>query len=372
MCQAASMNAEPPCREARLLRSRRRLPLLAMVTALLTLFTAPATSAAVACDATWSVAKGPPPGALYRDLAVMRTGELWAVGTAIAHRVEGRWHVTRPPDGSALASVAARPGAVWAVGADAVGRALILRWTGKAWQAVSAAPAHSSLFQVSVSSSTNVWISGQVRSATGTHALALTFNGIYWRTFVLPGPGSALGVDTSRAGSTWLVGTSGPFTPASWHWNGASWQGENIPGVDPRLGLELRNVTMVDDTTVMAVGTTATYNCCDAFGVAVKRGAAGWHTAYAGWEMTDVSAGHNYGNAVAVGVSEPDIAPQAIVQALVAGKWVRQRIRGLAGAESSLIAVDGDDHGNRWAIGAADGEPLLIRQCRSGNAKNNE
>ncbi|MEV0318428.1 hypothetical protein ACIBKX_09495 [Streptomyces sp. NPDC050658] len=135
------------------------------------------------------------------------------------------------PQAALNEAVAFGPDRAWAVGADAVGREapgfpLVLRWDGTAWQRQSLSKVgwQGELLSVAATSPTAVWAVG--RDAAGGARL-LRFNGTDWSESrpprgVLPTKAVAGG------GETWLIG-SRDGAQVLLRWNGRGWKDVPVP-----------------------------------------------------------------------------------------------------------------------------------------------
>ncbi|MYS86911.1 hypothetical protein [Embleya scabrispora] len=128
-------------------------------------------------------------------------------------------------------AVALGPDRAWAVGADAVGREapgfpLILRWDGSAWQRQSLPGIgwQGELLSIAATSPTAVWAVGR-DSAGGAHLLR--FDGIAWYES-RPPRGVALTKVVAGGGETWLIGSrNGAQVLLRRHGNG--WRDVPVP-----------------------------------------------------------------------------------------------------------------------------------------------
>ncbi|MGW0330775.1 hypothetical protein ACWD0J_02665 [Streptomyces sp. NPDC003011] len=128
-------------------------------------------------------------------------------------------------------AVAFGPDRAWAVGADAVGREapgfpLLLRWDGTAWQRQSLPGAgwQGQLLSVAATSPTAAWAVGR-DSAGG--ARVLRFDGITWSES-RPPRGVVLAKAVAGGGETWLIGSRGG-AQALLRWDGRGWQDVPVP-----------------------------------------------------------------------------------------------------------------------------------------------
>ncbi|MFF1452092.1 hypothetical protein ACFVYF_28725 [Streptomyces sp. NPDC058274] len=128
-------------------------------------------------------------------------------------------------------AVAFGPDRAWAVGADAVGREapgfpLVLRWDGTAWQRQSLPGIgwQGELLSIAATSPTAVWSVGR-DSAGGAHLLR--YDGISWRES-RPPSGVVLTKVVAGGGETWLIG-SRAGTQVLLRWDEAGWRDVPVP-----------------------------------------------------------------------------------------------------------------------------------------------
>ncbi|MEV8313485.1 hypothetical protein AB0Q95_04865 [Streptomyces sp. NPDC059900] len=183
----------------------------------------------------------------------------WAVGTdAVGREAPGfplmlRWDGTawqrqslRGVDwqGELLSIAATSPTAVWAVGRDAAGGARLLYHDGKAWKE-SRPPAGVVLTRV-VAGGGETWLIG---SRDGAQVL-LRRDGRKWRDVPVP-PGSVYGLHVLAADDVWAAGATESGAAVS-HFDGHKWQQTIVDGF-PRSGVS--SVLAVSPTEVWAGGT---------------------------------------------------------------------------------------------------------------------
>ncbi|WP_307530862.1 hypothetical protein [Streptomyces umbrinus] len=230
-------------------------------------------------------------------LAVAMT--IMAVMSSAAAETLSWQHVPVPaqvrPQAGLNEAVAFGPDRAWAVGADAVGREapgfpLVLRWDGTAWQRQSLPGIgwQGELLSIAATSPTAAWAVGR-DSAGGTHLLRhygnswhenrpprgvvltkavagggetwligsrdgaqvlLRWDGRGWRDVPVP-PGSVYGLHILAAGDVWAAGATDSGAAVS-HWNGQAWQQTIVDGF-PRSAVS--SVLAVSPTEVWAGGT---------------------------------------------------------------------------------------------------------------------
>ncbi len=369
---------------------RRRWPRGTLALALIVLLASPVTDAAAACSAQWSVQPGPTSEQVdVRDLAVLRGGEVWAVGVgpasgAIAHHDDGRWTVENVDGSGYLGAVAGRAGAVWAVGADPEGRPLIVHRTPSGWRTVHGAPARSTLSSVSVSSARNVWIGGVLYDEGFRHsrALALHFDGVRWQRHVLPGFGDARGFGVGTAGpdDTWVVGDAVAQRTSdlvAWHWNGRAWRREVVQRGDPRGAAgSLLAVRTRPAGSTWTVGFVDAGDCCHAFATVARRTDRGWQRltmpdrlVYA--PARDLLVDDRRGLVTVVGEAGGGdggsfhLSP--VFETYDGATWRSERVSGLpadASGSSGWRAIDGDGRGGAWVVGHLGTQQIFAQRCR--------
>ncbi|MFI0822731.1 hypothetical protein ACH4TX_45070 [Streptomyces sp. NPDC021098] len=183
----------------------------------------------------------------------------WAVGTdAVGREAPGyplvlRWDGTAWQrqslpgigwQGELLSIAATSPTTVWAVGRDAAGRTHLLRFDGIAWSE-SPPPSGVALTRV-VAGGGETWLIG---SRDGAQAL-LRWDGSGWRDVPVP-PGSVYGLHILATDDVWAAGATDSGAAVS-HWNGQAWQQTLVDGA-PRSAVG--SVLAVSPTEVWAGGT---------------------------------------------------------------------------------------------------------------------
>ncbi|MFJ3224621.1 hypothetical protein ACIPJS_14885 [Streptomyces sp. NPDC086783] len=144
-------------------------------------------------------------------------------------------HVPVPPEVRPQAglneAVAFSPDRAWAVGADAVGREapgfpLVLRWSGTAWQRQNLPGVgwQGELLSVAATSPTSVWAVGR-DSADGPRLLR--FDGQTWSES-RPPRGVVLTRAVAGGGETWLIG-SRAGAQVLLRWDGRGWRDVPVP-----------------------------------------------------------------------------------------------------------------------------------------------
>lgn len=194
----------------------------------------------------WETVSGPGSGQGWtlRDVAVVATDDVWAVGvrggsdgTLADHWTGSSWTATATQDpdtnGDQLRGVAAADIThVWAVG-NGVGMSgatpLIERWDGSDWS-LDTAPGEGTLYGVGTLSSTDMWAVGSDRDG---HTLIERGDGSSWslQTSADPSTNEILSaVAPISASDVWAVGRSDDGTLLE-HWNGSTWTASSVgPG----------------------------------------------------------------------------------------------------------------------------------------------
>ncbi|WP_033327923.1 hypothetical protein [Streptomyces yerevanensis] len=146
--------------------------------------------------------------------------------------------------GELLSVAATSPTAVWAVGRDSAGGAHLLRHDGKSWS-VSRPPRGVVLTKV-VTGGGETWLIG---SRDGAQVL-LRRDGSGWRDLPVP-PGAVYGLHIKAADDVWAAGETISGAAVS-HWDGQAWQQTIVDGF-PRSAVG--SVLAVSPTEVWAGGT---------------------------------------------------------------------------------------------------------------------
>lgn len=204
-----------------------------------------------------------PQDRLY-DVAGSSSDDVWAVGAQsngvlIEHWDGASWTIVpgaNPLGGQALKAIAIRnPSDVWAIG----DRGLVERWDGITWNAFPI-PTTADLYDVSVVSSANVWVTGY--DPATRKAVAWRWNGKRWSAPHLPNILNAVlsSVSGSSPNNVTAVGfygdpTLGQDVPLTEHWNGKAWSVVQTANPQPNnaAGYILNGVA-VTDTTAFSVG----------------------------------------------------------------------------------------------------------------------
>ncbi|MFH8487555.1 WD40/YVTN/BNR-like repeat-containing protein [Streptomyces longisporoflavus] len=183
----------------------------------------------------------------------------WAVGTdAVGREAPGfplllRWDGTAWQrqnlrgvswQGELLSVAATSPSAVWAVGRDSAGGAHLLRYDGKTWKETR--PPRGVVLTKAVTGGDETWLIG---SRDGAQVL-LRRDGSDWREVPVP-PGSVYGLHILAADDVWAAGADNSGAAVS-HWNGQAWQQTTVHGF-PRSAVS--SVLAVSPTEVWAGGT---------------------------------------------------------------------------------------------------------------------
>ena len=201
----------------------------------------------------WRIVSTPNVGSGYNDLtgvAASNGSDAWAVGywtdttygyskTLILHWNGSSWSVVPSPNpgpgNNTLYGVTAlSPGDAWAVGwyydARSVGRPLVLRWNGSAWNQV-AAPSASTyinvLQSIAASGPADAWAGGYTYLDGRYVTLLMHWNGSSWTVVPSPNVGAKQnrirGVSAVSPLDAWAVGDSQAGGSLIEHWNGSEW-----------------------------------------------------------------------------------------------------------------------------------------------------
>lgn len=199
------------------------------------------------------------PQAGLNEAAAFGPDRAWAVGAdAVGREAPGfplvlRWDGSawqRQPlpgigwQGELLSVAGASPSAVWAVGRDSAGGARLLRFDGSAWSE-RRAPRGVLLSRV-VAGGGEVWLIG---SRDGVQVL-LRWDGRGWREVPAP-PGGVYGLHILAADDVWAAGDTASGAAVS-HWDGQAWEQTIVNGF-PRSAVG--SVLAVSPTEVWAGGT---------------------------------------------------------------------------------------------------------------------
>lgn len=239
----------------------RRLLAAALAVAL-TLLTAMTSAAAEAGSASWQHVPVPAqvrPQAGLNDAVAFGPDRAWAVGTdAVGREAPGfplmlRWDGTAwqrqglpgaGRQGELLSVAATSPSAAWAVGRDSTGGARLLRFDGDAWH--EARPPGGVALTKVVTGGGETWLIG---SRDGAQVL-LRRDGRGWRDTPAP-PGAVYGLHIKAADDVWAAGETHSGAAVS-HWDGQAWEQTIVSGF-PRSAVG--SVLAVSKTEVWAGGT---------------------------------------------------------------------------------------------------------------------
>ncbi|MGI5347158.1 hypothetical protein ACQEU8_03060 [Streptomyces sp. CA-250714] len=134
--------------------------------------------------------------------------------------------------------------AVWAVGRDSAGGARLLRYDGTAWQ--ESRPPRGVVLTKVVTGGGETWLIG---SRDGAQVL-LRRDGRGWQDMPVP-PGAVYGLHIKAADDVWAAGETNSGAAVS-HWNGQAWEQTIVDGF-PRSAVG--SVLAVSPTEVWAGGT---------------------------------------------------------------------------------------------------------------------
>jgi hypothetical protein len=206
---------------------------------------------------TWTrepVPNGNPGGINHLHGVAAAGGTVWAVGTygdpnspsnrrkLILQHAGGSWQLSAAPRVATYEHLAAidatGPADAWAVGSassdmqSAPSVPLVLRWNGTGWVSMALpAPASTVLTGVDARTSSDVWVVGSSRDATGAQPYVARFDGNSWRRVATPaiaGGGELTDVVALSPSTVVAVGRSNG-APLVLRWNGTSWTRETLP-----------------------------------------------------------------------------------------------------------------------------------------------
>ncbi|MGW1992796.1 hypothetical protein [Embleya sp. NPDC001921] len=233
-----------------------------LVAALAVAMTLTTSASASAEDLSWQHVPVPAqvrPQAGLNEAVAFGPDHAWAVGTdAVGRQAPGfplvlRWNGTAwqrrslpgvGRQGELLSIAATSPTAIWAVGRDAAGGARLLRSDGTAWFE-SRPPRGVALTRV-VAGGGETWLIG----SRGGAQVLLRWDGRGWRDVPVP-PGFVYGLHILAADDVWAAGAADSGAAVS-HWNGQAWQQTIVDGF-PRSAVG--SVLAVSPTEVWAGGT---------------------------------------------------------------------------------------------------------------------
>lgn len=199
------------------------------------------------------------PQAALNEAVAFGPDRVWAVGAdAVGREAPGfplvlRWDGTAWQrqslpgigwQGELLSIAATSPTAVWAVGRDSAGGAHLLRHDGNSWH--ESRPPRGVVLTKAVAGGGETWLTG---SRDGAQVL-LRWDGRGWRDVPVP-PGSVYGLHILAADDVWAAGATDSGAAVS-HWNGQAWQQTIVDGF-PRSAVS--SVLAVSPTEVWAGGT---------------------------------------------------------------------------------------------------------------------
>ncbi|MEI5527874.1 hypothetical protein WB401_43770 [Streptomyces brasiliscabiei] len=199
------------------------------------------------------------PQAALNEAVAFGPDRAWAVGTdAVGREAPGfplvlRWDGTAWQrqnlpgtgwQGELLSIAATSPSEVWAVGRDAAGGTRLLRNDGGAWS--ESRPPRGVLLTKAVAGGGETWLTG---TRDGAQAL-LRRDGRGWQDMPVP-PGAVYGLHVLAADDVWAAGATDAGAAVS-HWDGREWRQTIVDGF-PRSAVS--SVLAVSPTEVWAGGT---------------------------------------------------------------------------------------------------------------------
>jgi hypothetical protein len=202
-------------------------------------------SSSNACVAAWASVSTPRDARELRDVEVLSSSNVWAVGTtggdysarpAIWHWDGIAWEaVTQPAVGAGgqLSGIAAAsPTDIWAVG-DFDSKILIEHFDGTAWSEVPIPDAYGNLQDVAVAAPNDVWAVG----IASRGSFVVHWNGLVWTIVPVTDPPSsisaglisvlALSSNDVWAAGYWMDATVGHSLTQ--HWDGTAWTVVSTP-----------------------------------------------------------------------------------------------------------------------------------------------
>ena len=223
--------------------NRRQIGALIISLATVAALSAPAAAAI----ASWQVVKSPDPGKngpyvarYFREVTAASAAGVWAVGGTSGEAILANWTGTAwrlaslpHPTTYTLRAIDTNGSAVWAVGAASSGSPAVLQLSSGTWQysEIGGAPASTSPNDLTVISSSDVWVVGYSPSTLA--AVALHWNGSTWSSQPPPVPAGASGVQLNRVeqipGTAKVIAVgyyvkSSNFFPYAVEWTGSAWQ----------------------------------------------------------------------------------------------------------------------------------------------------
>jgi hypothetical protein len=269
----------------------------------------------------------------------------------------------------------------WAVGAAATSSGsklttVVEHWTGKAWKPVAlpakvAKAASTAQFlssTITASSSTNVWVFGELPLASGAENY-LHFNGKTWTTGTVPGTSSSAGqfavVGAAKAvgnSGVWAFGaklkatsTAETMTPMAIEYNGHSWSSKSVPGSG-----EIVAASAISASNIWAVVGTSDI---EGSPVASKPSVLHWNgTSWAAAAQPKLPAGASLGAIttgpgdtvwVAGAVAKGSATKAQFVDKLTGSSWAApadlKDSASSSACEQGSLAPDG--HGGLWTLG---------------------
>ncbi|MGH4031173.1 hypothetical protein ACQB60_19805 [Actinomycetota bacterium Odt1-20B] len=245
--------------------SRRTLLVAAPAFALSLTAVTPGTSSAAAdtsSSPSWQHVPVPAqvrPQAQLNEAVAFGPDRAWAVGAdAVGRQAPGfplllRWNGTawqrqKVPgaewQGELLSIAATSPKAAWAVGRDTAGGSRVIRFDGTAWR--ESRPPRDFVVDRVVAGGGETWLIG----ARGGGQALLRWDGRAWQDMPVP-PGAVYGLHILAADDVWAAGAADSSAAVA-HWNGQGWQQSKVDGT-PRSSVS--SVLAVSPTEVWAGGT---------------------------------------------------------------------------------------------------------------------
>ena len=197
-----------------------------------------------------------------------------SAGAGCTFRLVNHPEVGHPPFDQLYGIDARSATDVWVVGSSgAAAKPLVLHRDGPVWSIVPSVAKGSTaeLYDITEINLGNAWAVGYYLPPGGSHTRTLIehWNGTRWSVVPSPNPISGAdnflkGVDAVSANDIWAVGSNG--RPGSKtiieHYNGSKWV--TVPGAFLQFGGDLKDVSAISRTNVVAVGARGTSSSDDA------------------------------------------------------------------------------------------------------------
>jgi hypothetical protein len=354
----------------------------------------------------WCIVPSPDPygNSGLSDVAVLRNGESWAVGTAypstglaaatvIEHFDGDRWRVVSSPNpdqsSNGLGGVSAlSPKDVWAVGGTSR-RTLTEHWDGSKWAVVSSPrPPHEAgvLYSVDATASNDVWAVGIAYPADFSvfSTLIEHWDGRAWTIVPSVDPSSTynllLGVSGISLSDAWATGkfyddAQQRFRTLVEMWNGRRWKVVDSPSIGTHDN-ELEAVTAVSSDSAWGVGWSSDVGI-ERKPVVERWDGQAWSIVRSpdlAAQLSDVAVS-GPGRLVSVGYYESADPGATLAERWNGSNWTTvpsESKQGQHVVDNALFGVAVEPKGrSAWAVGSwarKDGSlvPLIERRCDGG------